>query len=141
MLFTYCKGDKVVKIKKKSSEYEGETICFDNCNLMGVKSKVRENWLELSMRDEAFEESKNGLQHWSILHLCNKTKHQQIEFENQFSKALFEVFSFRFAVYREVCVMNSLNLITKLMITYGIKMSTLVNIFLILFLYKSLSTQ
>ena len=56
--------------------------------------------------------------------------------ENGFRKVLLETFNFRFAVYSELCPTTSLNLITKLIITFALKMSTLLNILWLFILYK-----
>ena len=57
--------------------------------------------------------------------------------EDEFRKALLEIFNFRFAVYREVCPTKSLNLITKLFIMLGLKIKTMLNILWMFILYKA----
>ena len=56
--------------------------------------------------------------------------------KNQFTKAVLDIFNFRFSIYRELCPTDDLTLVWKLFLNLGIKASTVLNVLLVFIVYK-----
>ena len=78
----------------------------------------------------------------SLVHieiLQHGTEHTTQESDIIFTHLLFDVFNFRFTVYRNVCPTDEMTFVLKLFIDLALKMTTLVNVLLIYIFYKALT--